>query len=74
MGGGRSGNTRQLIAAAILVVVAAIAWIWVRGHDAEARKQTDPSACWTASCRDAVIQRNRDSTTGLDLSKPAAER
>ncbi len=63
--GGRPAN-RQLIAAIILVVVAAAIWIVVRRHEAQILAAGDPSSCWTASCRDAIIQRNMDRTTGAD--------
>jgi hypothetical protein len=74
MSGANPGGNRQLIAAAVLVLVALSAWLIVRRHDAGVLNQTDPSACWTATCRDAVVQGNRDRTTGLDLSKPAPPR
>lgn len=53
----------QLIAAIILVVVVAAGWIGVRRYEAGLIAGGDASACWTATCRDAVLQANHERTT-----------
>ncbi len=72
MAASRQGPNRQLIAAIILVVIAGIAWVIVRQHEARVILAGDASGCWTASCRDAVIQRNMDRTTGRAAPSPEA--
>lgn len=61
--GDRGGNI-QLIVVAVLAVTILVGWVVVRRYEAAAIASGDASACWTATCRDAVIQRNYDHTTG----------
>ena len=58
------GSNIQLIIVAVLAVLILIGWIMVRRHNAIAIAAGDTSACWSATCRDAVIARNYDRTTG----------
>ena len=55
MANGNRGGNMQLIIAAGLAVLILIGWVVVDRHNAIAIAAGNTSACWTATCRDAVI-------------------
>jgi hypothetical protein len=61
--GDRGGNI-QLIVVAVFVVVAAIGWLVMRQHDRTAIAAHDADQCWTATCRDTILQGGYERTTG----------
>ena len=61
--GNRGGNI-QLIVVAVLVVVAVINWLVMSRHDEAAIAARDADQCWTATCRDTILQGGYERTTG----------
>jgi hypothetical protein len=61
--GDRGGNI-QLIVVAVLVVAAVIGWVAMRREDAGAIAARDADRCWTATCRDTILQGSYEKTSG----------
>ncbi|GAA3709726.1 hypothetical protein GCM10022268_18640 [Sphingomonas cynarae] len=53
-----------MIVVAVLVVVAVIAWLVMSRHDEAAIAVRDADQCWTATCRDTILQGGYERTTG----------
>ena len=64
MANGDRGGNIQLIVVAVLAVVILVGWVVVRRYEATAIAAGDASGCWTATCRDTILQHSYERSNG----------